>query len=42
MEYVDVGLIVIGMDEVGESNEAIEEVTEAQVEKKNDIVELEH
>ena len=39
---VDIGFVDVGVDEVGKPNEAIEEVTEAQVEKKYDRIELEH
>ena len=36
------GLVEIGVEEVRESNEAIEEVTEAQMEEKDNRIELEH
>ena len=39
---VDIGFVDVGMDEVGKPNKAIEEVTEAQMEEKDNRIELEH
>ena len=39
---VDIGFVYVGVDEVGKPNKAIEEATEAQMEEKDNRIELEH
>ena len=42
MTRIDVGHVDVGMDEVGEPNDAVEEVTQTQMEEQGDRVQLEH